>query len=461
MNLKTEKVADNAPKQEIQQIERVPWHIFKDRFFGILYTFIPHHIEYIWNFRCRRDFNDLQEENMPNGCVSGHFDYINNIPVRNQIKTTGAWSHKIAVAEGVGILRYRKQSHNLKRPFFRDLEEKKEDPTESEEDLVNENEEEKMVIEEDEEMDDCCDPNEGINIEFDYGPEYKGMNDLKSFKFFKRLKKTAKLDEAVIILLSKDPKHTWSSALRMIDEILIRTKKEHDLAGVPFEKFYGYSDGCTGEFANSSFIRGLQMIRGSHGLKEITWTFTTAHHGKSKCDGEGHISKVIIRNGVSNLEVVYSFTEPFEVTMISYLRKKYDEYDSNRILINMSSKPASHMKSRLWTDTWTGFQSFSSYRMTEYGITRRYLDCKCDVCLNFDEDEWEIRCPNEAVVGEWDPYWEIVNAKKYKGEDGNREWETDECLYNYLTVKQTPEWIENHNRDLRQQERDLQDEMSI
>jgi hypothetical protein len=215
---------------------------------------------------------------------------------------------------------------------------------------------------------------------FEYEEEYKGMNDIESYNHYINETQENKLNETVLIMLSKDPVHDFSTALRMVDEILMHAANQSKADHTPFNKFYGYSDSCNGEFACSGFILGLDTLRKSYGLTELIWTFTTPNHGKSKCDGEGHISKMIIRLGVDDLQVCYTFNEPFEKTMADFLRNKYAEFKAHRIVINMSNKPGSHCGSKEYVATWREFNSYSSYRCSSKGIQRRFLDCKCD-CL--------------------------------------------------------------------------------
>ena len=179
---------------------------------------------------------------------------------------------------------------------------------------------------------------------------------------------------------SRDPTSNWCSALRVVDQAIIRIKGRFAKHGQVLHYFYGYSDGCGKECANSAFIYALRYLCKVHELKAIYWTLTAPQHGKGKYDAEGHVIKTLLKLGAFDTanckdalhcrdHLHYKTTEAFEVTMMEFLRKKFarplpkGKQRQDRMLVNMSFFPHRHYNSADYVATWTGFKRFSAFRI--------------------------------------------------------------------------------------------------
>ena len=99
--------------------KRVNWEQFKKLYIKEYKTYSKHHVEYIYQFRTRRDFASKSATNIPLNALYGHHDWINNIRPESQIRTQGQWSNRDGIALFSTINRYSAaQTIELSSSFF-------------------------------------------------------------------------------------------------------------------------------------------------------------------------------------------------------------------------------------------------------------------------------------------------------------------------------------------------------
>lgn len=86
--------------------KRVNWQQLKELYIQEYKTYSKHHIEYIYQFRTRRDFASKSATNIPLKDLYVHHDWINNIRPESHIRTQGQWSNRDGIAIFSTISRY-------------------------------------------------------------------------------------------------------------------------------------------------------------------------------------------------------------------------------------------------------------------------------------------------------------------------------------------------------------------
>lgn len=115
-------------------------------------------------------------------------------------------------------------------------------------------------------------------------------------------------------------------------------------------------------------------------------------------DGEGHVIKTGLRDGVSEGELVYNAGEEYVVTARNYCRNHYNK-ENNKLKRNFFSitREISHDSSGSIVETLDGIMSLYSFSFyqEENKVHCRYLTCTCVECMRGNSGE----CSNEYLCG--------------------------------------------------------------
>ena len=432
------RMTKTGSKQQWTEQVSKSWVKFSKNFVKSYKDFISHHIESVSNNRTRHEWFDKRYSLMKEGDASCHMDWSHNVDVESKVKTSTQWGNRLGVALAVALcftVAPRQSSETEEKRFDNG----------SEDDLKS------PPVSHTEVLDDESESDEDLYASADRDAVRQHLKNTQgAFRFYEANDNTKKnkLKEWTVFGLNRDPIHDCGASLRFVEETIISIVKRANTEGWTLRNYYGYSDQSSGEFHSSAFLYGLRILRKKYNLSKIEWTFTCPHHGKGKYDGEGHVFKWVLRLGVHNGAVIYNLSEGFEVTMMNYMRDQFKSYKCDREIVNMTNKPAKHLRSKDIIETWSGLCAYSQYRDTVLGFQRRYLDCKCAadmvICACDDKEVCDCdsaECVNEAVVGKWSEPWEVVLTKEGPGdlwkEGDPLYWYDDHCRYNYMSKSQT------------------------
>ena len=465
-HLNAYRLTKNDTKQQFEEEVVQSWEVFKEDLAEEYYKFISHHIEWVSNNRTRAELFDKKYSTLREGDVACHFDYSNNVPIESKPKTSGQWGNRIKASLGVVMCYTLKPGKGKKPPFMRENEDDSKQIEITEEKMYETPRDIRhshTFVPETEENCSDWDIDDFMDEERESTERHR-RNTQGAFRYHTKETADDILNERTIFCLSRDPNHDFCTALRMVEESITNTLDRAKGEGWTLRNYYGYSDQSGGEFHSTGFLYGLHVLRLKYKLNRVEWSYTCPNHGKGKHDGEGHVFKSLLRLGVYNGEVHYTRNEGFEITMKKYLDKKFAEYVSDRVIVNMSLKPAKHLKSAKVIRTWSGITLYSQFRDSKsHGFQRRFLDCKCDGCrvLCTGARTCECVCDNSAVVRQWSTAWKMgthVICGGPAGQNTNTEcfWYDTECRYNFMSKAQTEEFLERTKAEfVRQTQRDI------
>ena len=87
-----------AQRVTYQAHREMKWLDFKRKFIMDFEKFMPHHVEYVYNFRTRRDWVSFSATNIPFDSLYIHLDYINAFKVKSQVQCEWTSQARVAIA---------------------------------------------------------------------------------------------------------------------------------------------------------------------------------------------------------------------------------------------------------------------------------------------------------------------------------------------------------------------------